>query len=414
MINYYEFIGVYDRSISISEIKEKIDKKILDIEEYNSVINDDDEAEKELKKQREMINQAKEILCGDPSKKAEYDKELEIFLKDNTPEIEDTSKAEDYLSKAQFFFESANYEYAIKSCMNAITENDEFIEAYVLMGRIFFAREDYQSAVNAINKALSSQNNDRMLLLHSARYYIFLQDSENAQKRINELLILNPSDPLAMAEQNYLYLMFDREDLACEKTLAYFYEHPEDKEFSAASAKNFSKYAATFFSIATDWGDDEGDTDDNEPIKFEEDNDKGEMILIGKEAYKEAKKYTEIACRLNNSPVYLTQMERINAFGEKIMIPLELGEVVYALIFIAALFYFFGILVGIIAVLPIILLIFFSRMPMYVICEINYANKYGSIPYMICLFIVMAEGAVVKFSIALIKSLIEFVRELVG
>ncbi len=386
--DYYSDLSI-PRDLSLQDVKRLINKKIKQNADRISSSAGETEKLKELEAINKLLHNARKIFSSEKNRK-EYDDQLENQKAKGQIASPEQARSKDLLSKAEFFLHNFNYDDATRFAFESIRQDNDNLEAYDFLGKLYYEKEEYEQAVNIIDKALRISPDNIRMLWCSARYNIFNQNSSEAQAKINRMLEIDPNSYLAKSEQVYLYLMYDHEIFALEQIDKYLAAYPNDINFRKQAAENLFTYARTFF------------------VWIEELNEYG---IIGAEDCEVAMVYLKKAYELYPCERYQELIETTEKYNTKIFDDTVLGDIGVALVFSLVLF-FINHLAGVIAVIPIILLVPVSFVPFSYLLEIQYTDNGRNLLQGFLYMIVKIEGFIVAFIIGMILETIKIIREL--
>lgn len=295
ILDYYRLYDI-DRNWKAKEIVNIIRKKQADARTQMAALQGRDE--ETLKKVQKIFNQASEALKNfkTEDKKKAYDKSLDEAYKNGQIDHEAQKQAENLMEEIEAMFIKGNYKAVVKACNDALNRKlyDEKLFSYMAKSYNFLG--EFLKAFKSIEDGVKMYPSSIDILSTGARLYnVSKRDFDMSQEMINQMFKLDPDNKWANVEQIYLYLMFDKEDLAYKTLDQYLNLHPQDNEFKKACAHDLISYSMQFH------------------VK---DPQTGVYLLISKESYDKCVEIAEKAVRIYEDEITREALDTIRKFGE--------------------------------------------------------------------------------------------------
>ncbi len=295
ILDYYRLYDI-DRNWKAKEIVNIIRKKQADARTQMAALQGRDE--ETLKKVQKIFNQASEALKNfkTEDKKKAYDKSLDEAYKNGQIDHEAQKQAENLMEEIEAMFIKGNYKAVVKACNDALNRKlyDEKLFSYMAKSYNFLG--EFLKAFKSIEDGVKMYPSSIDILSTGARLYnVSKRDFDMSQGMINQMFKLDPDNKWANVEQIYLYLMFDKEDLAYKTLDQYLNLHPQDNEFKKACAHDLISYSMQFH------------------VK---DPETGVYLLISKESYDKCVEIAEKAVRIYEDEITREALDTIRKFGE--------------------------------------------------------------------------------------------------
>lgn len=246
--NYYEMFSL-QRTMSEKDIDRTLLKISGEIRKKRSATPKDSDEYKELRRMGNYATEARKIL-RDPKERKEYDAKLEQYMnsvltkEDSVGEVEheDTLAADaqhlheikHILSKAEKEYDKGNYQNVIPIVEPLLSQN--VVEAWEMKVNALYMNGDYDDALNTIDIGAKAFSADFDLRWKQVRLRVQLENYQEAQYYLNELIRDFPSNAQAYAEQVYLYLSAEKDEIAVNTIREYLSKYPNDM--------NYRKYVA--------------------------------------------------------------------------------------------------------------------------------------------------------------------------
>ena len=295
IMDYYRLYGI-DRAWKAKDIVKAIRKEQADARAHMAALPAGDE--ETFKKVQKMFNEASEAIkrFKTEEKKREYDQLLDEAYRTGQIDMEAQKRAEGLIEEIEAMFVKGNYQAVVKACDDALNRKmyDEKLFSYKARSCSFIGEQS--NAFKSIDDGLEMYPSSIDILSTGARLYnVSKNDFDMAQKMINRMFEVEDDNKWANIEQIYLYLMFDKEDLAYKDIDGYLNRHPQDSEFRRACAHDLVSYTMKF---------------------HVQDPDTGVYLLISEESYNKCVEIAEKAIGIYEDDITREALNNIRAFGE--------------------------------------------------------------------------------------------------
>lgn len=295
IMDYYRLYDV-DRAWKAKEIVKAIRMKQADARTQMAALQG--KAEETFKKVQAIFNEASEAIkkFKTEDKKREYDQLLDEAYRTGQIDMEAQKRAEGLIEEIEALFTKGNYQAVVKACDDAMSRKmyDEKLFSYKAQSYSFIGEQS--NAFKSIDDGLEMYPSSIDILSTGARLYnVSKNDFDMSQKMINRMFEVEDDNKWANIEQIYLYLMFDKEDLAYKDIDAYLNRHPQDNEFRRACAHDLVSYTMKF---------------------HVQDPDTGVYLLISEESYNKCVQIAEKAIGIYEDDITREALNNIRAFGE--------------------------------------------------------------------------------------------------
>ncbi len=247
--NYYDQFQL-QRTWSEQDIKKYLMKTVIpEIKQKKSCTNPDSPDKERLNTELSDARTALKILT-DPKKRKEYDNQLEKQVNDfgkqeekETQVVEDESlnvevqrmrEIEHIMKKAQKEYDKGNYRNVMPIVEPLLSEN--VVEAWDMKVNALYMNGDYDEALNVLDVGAKAFSAYFDLRWKQVRLRVQLENYQEAQYYLNELIKDFPNNAQAYAEQPYLYLSAEKDELAVNSIKEYLSKYPNDM--------NYRKYVA--------------------------------------------------------------------------------------------------------------------------------------------------------------------------
>lgn len=294
--DFYQFYGLNQKD-SAKNIKKRLRQIQADIRTAMSDGSlNGEEILKTLQEDNEIVAQAMKCFKNDEAKK-KYDAELEAAYKAGTVDVESQKLAKELFDEILRLFAKREYKQVIAKCIEQINNNTRDVRLYEYLAKSYRLLGDSTHAMDAVENGLNIESDNINLLKVACR--ISTADNKNYDKAQAYINRLNESNHSAgTVEQIYLYMNFDKKDIAYQTINEYLATNPNDQFFRQQCAYDFIGYANECYDLCE-----------------AEDGTKVSLILSG-DAYNTCLEYTQKAYDLYQDENTKNELEYAKHFGE--------------------------------------------------------------------------------------------------
>lgn len=230
-----------------------------------------------------------------PVMRKQYDKSLEEAYKKGIIKDEQETKMNSVLDQALEYYKKGNIKLAVEYAQEAINGNVNNPLAWDTLARCYYIMENHGKALDTVDAGLKIFTDNIELNWLGARIAtVGTHSYEDAQKRINRLIEIAPDRSVGYAEQIFLHLSNDNEELAFQEIDKYIEAHPQDNEFKRNVA-----YDVIHFSNSS----------------FIQDPQSETYIIADKNGYERCLKMREKAFAIYKDDFTEQQVDRVRYYG---------------------------------------------------------------------------------------------------
>lgn len=408
--DYYSIFGL-SRTMSTSEIKKKMRTYMEENRKQRVGVNrNNTEILEKLNADQDIIRNAQMALCYDEARK-KYDKELDNMPKasiivsidtnltlldseeilhdtvvNDVQEVSITNESEEKQPKvvknlegvkednqkkelevlilgiakeAKNYFYKKEYNNCIATAKKLFEYNLAF--PFIIIAKSYFMLGEYSEAVDVLAKGCKAFRNSVDLRWLYIRYLIQMERYNEAQQALNNAKSSFAENSLFYAEQVYLYLYADRDDLAIDEIKKYITQKPADLQYRKYLSDNII---------------------DISNMCYVYDQEAEMNIIADKDDYERCYNLLSISNQLYQNKTTLSKFEDIKEFAKKYHDKnTRILQIIYGLIALASLYAVFEgaypmIIVAIIFALFVFIVRKYSFRPLWQI----YRDKYRGIP----------------------------------
>lgn len=318
---------------------------LLDSEEilHDTVVNDVQEASTTNEPKEK---QPKDVKSLEDVKQDNQKKELEVLILGIAKE-------------AKKYFYKKEYNNCIATAKKLFEYNITF--PFIIIAKSYFMLGEYSEAAELLAKGCKAFSNSVDLRWLYIRYLIQMERYSEAQQALNEAKNIFVENSLFYAEQVYLYLYADRDDLAIDEIKKYITQKPTDLQYRKYLSDNII---------------------DISNMCYVYDQEAEMNIIADKDDYERCYNLLSISNQLYQNKTTLSKYEDIKAFSTKYHDKnTRILQIIYGLIALASLYAVFEgaypmIIVAIIFALFVFIVRKYSFRPLWQI----YRDKYRGIP----------------------------------